>query len=114
LALSIAAPPVNGNWKFPFGKMPLTLNSGRITGTVETKKEVSGFGALFAAPGEKITRTDRYSLEGTMTGAVCEFELTIADASGGITVPIVLGSLAGPVGHLRRTVRWQAWITGKT
>jgi len=95
-ALSAAAPPVNGYWKFPFGKMPLTLDSNRITGTVEISKEVSGFGALFGTPGQKIIRTDRYSLEGTMTGSVCEFELTIADVSGDLTVPIGLSSLAGP------------------
>jgi hypothetical protein len=55
-ALSTAAPPINGYWKFPFGMMPLTLDSNRIAGTVDIKKERSGFAALFGTPGQKVFR----------------------------------------------------------
>jgi len=95
-SLSAVPPPVNGYWKFPFGQMPLTLDSNRVTGSVEIKKEVSGLGALFGTPGQKIERTDRYSLEGMMTGSVCEFELTIAEVSGDVIMAIGLSYLAGP------------------
>ena len=77
-----AAPSIEGCWKFPFGEMPVTVVTDRIAGTVEIETEESGFGILFAKPGApKVVRTDNYALEGKLTGAVCEFKLTIADRS---------------------------------
>jgi tetratricopeptide (TPR) repeat protein len=81
-ALTEVAPPLAGHWKFPFGEMPMTVDSNQISGTVDVKTEESGFGLLFGTPGNpKIVRIDRYMLNGELTGAVCEFKLTVADAS---------------------------------
>ena len=71
-ALMMAAPLVDGQWKFPFGEMPLSLASNRITGMVDIKSQVSGFGLLFGTPGEKVFRTDRHALSGVMTGSSAE------------------------------------------
>jgi hypothetical protein len=80
-ALMLEAPSLAGHWKFSFGKMPLTVDSNKISGTLDVRTEESGFGMLFGTPGEKIVRIDRYTLNGNLTGAVCEFGLTVADVS---------------------------------
>jgi tetratricopeptide (TPR) repeat protein len=80
-AFTAAIPPLAGRWEFPFGEMPITIDSNKISGTVDIKTEESGLGALFGTPGGKIVRTDRHALTGKLTGAVCEYKLTVSDVS---------------------------------
>src|SRR6266852_1301957 len=93
--LTVAAPPLAGHWKFSFGEMPLTVDSNKISGTLDVKTEESGFGALFGTPGSKIVRIDRYTLNGNLTGAVCEFKLEVADVSPNASLGISLLSRYG-------------------
>lgn len=84
-AMTMAVPPVEGNWKFPFGEMPLRRISDRVEGSAEIKSEVKGLAAFMVSPvGEKLTKTSRYSLRGTMTGSVCEFQLRVGEVSSGL------------------------------
>jgi hypothetical protein len=58
--------------------MSISLASGRIVGSAETKKEESGFGQWLASPtSPKSVTTETYTLSGKMTGACCEFELSV-------------------------------------
>ena len=78
-ALTAAAPPFAGIWKFPFGYIPMTVDSNQVSGSVDIKTEETGLGALFGTPSSRMVRIDRYMLHGKLTGAVCEFNLTVAD-----------------------------------
>ena len=82
-ALSRPLPSLNGRWKLPFGETELAVSSGHLSGATEIKTEVPRYeGALFGTGGGSTSRTDRYTLDGTLTGALCEFNLTVEDAAG--------------------------------
>jgi hypothetical protein len=83
-ALSAPVPLIEGRWKFPFGVMSLNLSSGDLYGSGDVKRQdkvsslaligLSGFGL-----DEQQPKVDTYQLCGKLTGAVCEFELRIAE-----------------------------------
>jgi len=89
-ALVTTCAPISGSWKLPFGIMPLSIVSNRVTAVMEKKSESSGYGGIAAAlsglGGEKVPRIEKYTFEGRMTGSVCEFDLDIDSGS-------VLGSI---------------------
>jgi lipopolysaccharide biosynthesis regulator YciM len=74
---------VDGRWRFPFGEMALTSSSDKIQGAAEiSREESSALGLLYGLGGgsePKGTRTDKYVLEGEITGSVCKFDLTIVE-----------------------------------
>jgi tetratricopeptide (TPR) repeat protein len=82
VGLGLTIPRVDGRWEFPFGEMTLTSVPAGISGTAEIKREELPLVPLLGMAGPaKEVRTEKYSLEGRLTGAVCEFELTVTDIS---------------------------------
>jgi len=96
-ALNLATPSVTGRWRFPFGEMPLTITSDKLTGTLNVPKTESRLAALLTGVGggSSTPKTEAYNLEGRMKGAVCEFEIIISDTqmgTSGMAYPILAGS----------------------
>lgn len=98
-ALQAVLAEVDGAWEFPFGEMALVRKGRTLSGTAEiSKKEVGlrGLSPLFGEPAglsEPRTRTERYTLKGTLKGAVCKFTVTITQQGG-----LSLGSMGGILG----------------
>ena len=79
-ALSAPTPGIDGIWKLPFAEMPLTVISGKLHGTAEVERQESGFGFLLGKVGAQLAKTvDTYVLSGQLTGAVCEFNVTVGE-----------------------------------
>ena len=84
-ALQRAAMEVDGLWEFPFGKMSLIQEGQKLSGTAEiTKGEglmsmASLLGRVVSAAEPTTTRVERYTLNGTLKGAVCKFVITIRE-----------------------------------
>jgi len=78
-------PALQGRWRFPFGEMMLMLNGQNLSGEVEVKSEQSAYSGFFSFSSDvgstetKIDRIESYSIQGTFTGAVCQFTLTVTD-----------------------------------
>jgi tetratricopeptide (TPR) repeat protein len=78
-------PALQGRWRFPFGEMILMLNGQTVSGEVEVKTEQSAYSGFFNFSSDvgstetKIERIESYSIQGTFTGAVCQFNLTVTD-----------------------------------
>jgi tetratricopeptide (TPR) repeat protein len=81
-ALLRPLPSVNGLWKLPFGEMEFMIGPGRLSGAAEIRTELPRYqNALVGTAAAGEFKTDRYTLEGTVDGAVCEFNLTVEDVS---------------------------------
>jgi tetratricopeptide (TPR) repeat protein len=97
-ALQAPLAEVDGPWEFPFGEMTLVRESQTLGGTAEiTKKEAGLGGLLFGGPpggGEPRTRTEKYTLKGTLKGAVCKFTITITQ-QGSVSLGTIGGILGG-------------------
>lgn len=88
-ALAAEPPLVGGRWRFPFGEMDLSVVSSELMGIALIERERSGLGLVFPLDPPP-PRIDQYTLKGKFTGAVCKFEITIADKA---TAESGLGSL---------------------
>ena len=83
-ALSAPTPPLDGRWKFPFGIMPLSVVSGTVQGTTDVERKEGGLAVMLrgiGGPSEPTVRLETYVFTGELTGAACEFALTIGEKS---------------------------------
>jgi tetratricopeptide (TPR) repeat protein len=82
-ALTAVVPPIQGQWKFPFGEMPLSVSSGVLSGSMEVTREDTSRAVIGQILGgsKPAPRIERYILKGPLTGAVCRFELTVTELS---------------------------------
>ncbi len=80
-ALTATVPNVAGTWKFPFGEMTLTIASDTLQGTLDVSTTESGLAAVLSGiygGGSPSVKTETYTFDGKMKGAVCEFVITIS------------------------------------
>jgi tetratricopeptide (TPR) repeat protein len=95
-ALSAQMPLIDGLWKFPFGEMPLSAIVGRVDGYADVKRSGGGLALLLSGIGGSFGQTDKldtYVLSGNLTGAVCEFNITIGEKRDGGPAAVILGNL---------------------
>lgn len=94
-SLATTLPAVDGRWKFPFGEMPLAVISGELHGASDVTAEVPLIGAdLFGMGGTKTFKTNRYTLNGKLRGALCQFDMVIKDTTdyGSLVGTLLSGS----------------------
>jgi tetratricopeptide (TPR) repeat protein len=88
-------PAIQGRWKFPFGEITLLLDGLAVSGEAEIETQQSASNAFASAFAQTVNSTERktesYSIQGNLTGAVCEFKLTVADKTQ--RAPRPLGSV---------------------
>jgi len=96
-------PAIQGNWRFPFGEMALTLSGSELAGEAEVRTErglYGGFSAILSgsvAP-EEPPKIETYSFRGTLIGAVCQFTLAVTDkAQRALPAVNALSALLGAV-----------------
>ena len=100
-AMKAPLPPIEGRWRFPFGEMPLSVNDGKVYGSANIKKQRTGLALLLtgvggsSAPAEEV---ESYAFFGTLTGAVCEFQLIVGPATESGAVGLVLSTLPSKFG----------------
>ena len=80
-ALSSAVPDIAGRWKFPFGEMSITMVTNTVRGTLDITKTESGLAALLSGfgGGSPTAKTETYTFEGKMSGALCDFVITTTE-----------------------------------
>ncbi len=102
--LSRAPSPMHGTWKFGFGDMPLTISNGRLTGSAVVTTNQPRYGSPpFKLGTPQVTHTEKYTLDGTVIGAVCQFTLTVENLSepGGLAaLSLLLSGSSGRSGFI--------------
>jgi tetratricopeptide (TPR) repeat protein len=102
-ALSAQAPPIDGRWMFPFGEMPLSVMSGEVHGSADVKRRESALAALMLGTGGmsgQTAKVDIYVLSGKLTGAVCEFQMTIGEKGEHGTPGVLLANPPSKFGFI--------------
>jgi tetratricopeptide (TPR) repeat protein len=85
IALQTFVSDVDGRWTFPFGEMTLIRNGATLSGTATISKEegLASLASLLAVPlgasQHNATRVEKYTLDGTIKGAVCKFSMTVRE-----------------------------------
>jgi tetratricopeptide (TPR) repeat protein len=85
-------PQIGGTWRLPFGDIDLKTLGVTLAGMAEITKEETGL-AFLATPGEKTSKIEVYTFEGTFTGAVCRFK--VHQKTSGSSMYIALAALGG-------------------
>ncbi|MGD0791649.1 MAG: hypothetical protein ABR920_07740 [Terriglobales bacterium] len=85
IALQTFVSDVDGRWTFPFGEMTLTRKGSELSGTATISRDecLGNLAALLASPlavsAKKETKIEKYTLDGTIKGAVCKFSMTVTE-----------------------------------
>ncbi|MFZ0979176.1 MAG: hypothetical protein WAN23_07200, partial [Candidatus Acidiferrales bacterium] len=100
-ALSAPAPPIDGQWRFPFGKMVLSVSDGSVNGSAEVKRQEGPIvRALYGLGAEAPVRVDTYVLSGKLTGAVCDFQVIVGEKGEGGIVGLILSNEPSKFGFI--------------
>jgi tetratricopeptide (TPR) repeat protein len=75
--LKKVTPQIAGIWRLPFGDIDLKIIGVNLAGKAEIIKEEFGLAGFLESPGEKTTKTEVYTFEGPLTGAVCKFKVRL-------------------------------------
>jgi len=95
-ALAAETPLVTGRWRFPFGEMNLSVVASELTGIALIERERSSTGLIFSIDPPS-PKTDQYTLKGQFTGAVCKFEITVAEMNPpAMALPSLWSLATGP------------------
>lgn len=78
-----AIPEIAGTWRLPFGDIDLKKTDVNLAGMAEITKEETSFSFL-GTPGEKSSKVEIYTFEGTFTGTVCMFKVRLKTSGGGL------------------------------
>ena len=102
-ALSAPMPPIDGRWKFSFGEMPLSVTVGKVDGYADVRRQGAGLALWLGGIGGSFGETDKvdtYVLSGNLTGALCEFKMTIGEKREGGPAAVLLANPPSKFGFI--------------